>query len=177
MIKECSLCKLKKEFSEFWKHKKAKDGLYSHCKNCHRILALNTREKYREKYREKARINARKWRKINRKLYLSKSKEWRQKNKERIKEQRLRLNMKLRLEVLKHYGNKCNCCNLEDINFLSFDHINNDGHLWRKQKLGWLPRWIKKNNFPSDIQILCYNCNMGKAFHKGICPHKLPLDK
>ena len=31
--------------------------------------------------------------------------------------------------------------------------------------------WLKNNNFPEGFQVLCFNCNCGKARNKGICPH------
>jgi hypothetical protein len=36
-------------------------------------------------------------------------------------------------------------------------------HIWN---------WIKKNNYPERLQILCFNCNMAKA-HNGYCPHSM----
>lgn len=35
--------------------------------------------------------------------------------------------------------------------------------------------WIIRNNFPKDLQILCWNCNMGKNVNKGVCPHKVVI--
>ena len=56
------------------------------------------------------------------------------------------------------------------------DHINNDGNKQRKngKYTGGTANfyyWIKTNNYPTDLQVLCYNCNMAKAIYK-ICPHK-----
>lgn len=78
-----------------------------------------------------------------------------------------------KLEVVSHYGGRCNCCGELNIFFLCVDHINNDGNEHRKT----VPNgskfytWIIKNDFPDYLQILCYNCNQGKRF-TGICPHK-----
>lgn len=33
-------------------------------------------------------------------------------------------------------------------------------------------RWIIENNFPEGFQVLCYNCNLGRAHCGGVCPHK-----
>ena len=82
----------------------------------------------------------------------------------------------LKEEVFNHYGQKCACilCPLHTkpvlTNFLTIDHIDNDGY---KKKMRGLPfyRWIIANNFPSNLQILCWNCNNGKNNNSGICPH------
>jgi hypothetical protein len=82
----------------------------------------------------------------------------------------------LREQILRHYGNKCVCCGEEEKRFLTFDHKNNDGGKFRKQfgkDNTVLFRWIINRNFPDSIQVLCYNCNCGRAANNGICPHKL----
>jgi hypothetical protein len=57
--------------------------------------------------------------------------------------------------------------------FLTVDHINNDGAAHRKKVVSAkLYTWLEENRFPVGFQILCYNCNMGKARNGGICPHK-----
>ncbi|HEC64216.1 MAG TPA: hypothetical protein ENI23_02860 [bacterium] len=82
---------------------------------------------------------------------------------------------KLRKEIIDHYGGKCACCGETVLVFLTVDHINNDGAKHRKE-IGdghVIYRWIKRNNFPIDMfQILCYNCNVGRARNNGVCPHK-----
>lgn len=83
----------------------------------------------------------------------------------------------LKSEVFTHYGNICKCCGFTgNPKFLTIDHINNDGAKHRKEighSTTALLRWLKKNNYPTDnFQLLCWNCNMGKARNGGICPHK-----
>ena len=88
---------------------------------------------------------------------------------------------KLFLECLDAYGGrKCACCGVDEILFLSLDHINNDGAAHRKsmgqtkRKAGeyvWF--WLKKHKFPPGMQVLCMNCNTGKQRNGGICPHKV----
>lgn len=86
-----------------------------------------------------------------------------------------RSQQKLKIEVLTHYGGnppKCVCCGETHIEFLSIDHINGGGTKKRKETGGGssLYRWLKKNNFPKEFQVLCMNCNFAKG-HFGICPH------
>lgn len=73
--------------------------------------------------------------------------------------------------ILDHYGRKCVCCEESNESFLTVDHINNDGSKQRKIYKNTYS-YAVSNGFPVDLQILCYNCNMGKARNNGICPHK-----
>ena len=73
--------------------------------------------------------------------------------------------------VFAHYGRVCVCCGESEPLCLTLDHINNDG---KKQRLTshndtW---YYAARDKPDDLQILCYNCNFGKAKNGGICPHK-----
>lgn len=89
--------------------------------------------------------------------------------------------LEIRDEVYSHYGNKCACCGESQVMFLTIDHVNNDGNVHRSKVFGGSNKaggghkmncWIKKNNYPKGIQLLCYNCNNGKHRNGGICPHK-----
>ena len=77
--------------------------------------------------------------------------------------------------LFEHYGTVCACCGEANPIFLTLDHINNDGAEHRKSMGGRsgynLHRQVVANNFPSGFQILCYNCNCGRARNNGICPH------
>jgi len=98
---------------------------------------------------------------------------WVLKNRKKVNEINRRCGQKLRKKVLFHYGNKCQCCGETQVEFLAIDHINNDGHIQRKNRQGSknFYRWVVKNNFPKDLQVLCHNCNIAKALY-GYCPHK-----
>jgi len=78
----------------------------------------------------------------------------------------------LRLEVLTHYGLKCNCmceCTISNIKHLTIDHINNDGASHRKTVGSGesFYKWIIKNDFPDFLQVLCWNCNCAKQYFGG----------
>lgn len=78
----------------------------------------------------------------------------------------------LKKRVLDHYGQKCNCscgCTVVKFNHLTIDHVNNNGKEHRKRGLmgRTLYTWIINNNFPSSIQILCWNCNCAKQHYGG----------
>lgn len=86
------------------------------------------------------------------------------------------LNRALKLSVLTHYSSgkpECACCGESIVDFLSIDHINNDGAAHRKE-IGQskLYGWLKKNKYPAGYQVLCMNCNFGKGINGGVCPHK-----
>jgi hypothetical protein len=68
----------------------------------------------------------------------------------------------------------CNCCGEPIIYFLTIDHINGGGCKHRK-KVGegiTFYHWLIDNGFPEGYQVLCYNCNCGRAKNGNICPHK-----
>lgn len=75
---------------------------------------------------------------------------------------------------LAYGGYVCKCCGETIKEFLTIDHINNDGCKHRKTvKPGKaFYSWLAKNNYPTQFQILCMNCNFGKSKNGGICPHK-----
>ncbi|MFA5706889.1 MAG: HNH endonuclease [Candidatus Neomarinimicrobiota bacterium] len=77
-----------------------------------------------------------------------------------------------RKRVLAAYGGKCACCGETEWKFLSLDHVDNDGAEHRR-KIGQsrIYEWAEDNGYPDNLQLLCYNCNMAKAFY-GKCPHQ-----
>jgi hypothetical protein len=85
-------------------------------------------------------------------------------------------NRQIKQEVIEHYGGVCSCCG-EDIQaFLTIDHVKQNGSEHRK-KHGLSPgtdtyKWIKRNNYPKDFQVLCFNCNCGRSVNGGVCPHQ-----
>jgi len=90
---------------------------------------------------------------------------------------------RLRKEALDAYGAICTCCGETEELFLTFDHVNNDGADHRRS-LGYgeengrggssrTLKWMKDNNWPDNMQVLCMNCNLGKQRNKGVCPHQI----
>lgn len=74
--------------------------------------------------------------------------------------------------VLDRYGGKCMCCGESQYEFLTIDHINNDGAAHRKSVgNNAICLWLIRNNFPDGFQVLCWNCNAAKQFHS-VCPHQ-----
>jgi hypothetical protein len=99
-------------------------------------------------------------------------------NPEKDKDRKLDERVRLRKEVFSMYGGCCVCCGEDNIGFLNIDHKNNDGAKRRKEgewKGVALYRQIKRNGFPEDMQILCFNCNIAKHTY-GKCPHQLTAE-
>ena len=83
----------------------------------------------------------------------------------------------LRQETLDAYGGICACKGCQETlpQFLTVDHMNNDGASHRRsvQRFGGIEfyRHLRTLGFPQeDYQLLCWNCNLGKHIY-GHCPH------
>lgn len=82
----------------------------------------------------------------------------------------------MREMLFRHYGDKCSCCGEAEKIFLTLEHVNNDGALHRKQVRSMNPVALildlRKRGWPDKgYTILCFNCNLGKAKNKNVCPH------
>lgn len=84
------------------------------------------------------------------------------------------LNYHKKAMVFWFYGNECVCCGERTFEFLSIDHKNNDGKAHRARTKAGQQFWsdIIRQGCPSDMQVLCFNCNCARALNKGICPHQ-----
>lgn len=73
--------------------------------------------------------------------------------------------LRIKQEVINKYGGKCNNCNINDLDVLTIDHLNNNGHQHRKE-INNIYRWLKNNSYPDGYTTLCFNCNCSKMFYK-----------
>lgn len=169
MIITCRECQKDVE-----KYEKAKGNI---CKPC----ALEYQRKYREANKDRLRdyFKARQEKLMKDPIFVSKN--------------RLRGRQywkALKHEVIMAYGGyRCNCCGESTPQFLTIDHVNNDGADHRRLLAGdcggngkgasgktW--KWLKEKGYPDGFQVLCMNCNFGKQINGGVCPHKAnPKDK
>lgn len=85
----------------------------------------------------------------------------------------------LRAKVYAAYGAICSCCGETVPEFLTLDHVNNDGAKHRQSLTGSSKKqgykfllWIVANKYPNSIQVLCWNCQWGKVKNNGVCPHQ-----
>ena len=130
-------------------------------------------KEYYQKTQEHQRQKTKLWYKENQEKVIL----YRQKTKELTTKKRF----EKKIKVYNHYSNydiKCNCCGESQIEFLSIDHINNDGYKHRRSGMTHIIDWLIKNNFPSGFQLLCFNCNFAKGHSQDhICPHQKQLSE
>lgn len=91
---------------------------------------------------------------------------------------RKKLRVSRKGKIFEHYGNFCACCGEKEYSLLTVDHINNNGKehsssSGRRYSGDRLYFILIELNFPTGIQILCFNCNISKNHNKGTCIHKL----
>jgi DNA repair exonuclease SbcCD ATPase subunit len=97
-----------------------------------------------------------------------------EKNQEAIRERARAKTAELRAAAIAAYGGKCACpgCHVHHAELLTIDHINGGGNTHRKT-IGRgskdFFRWLQRNNYPPDFQVLCGSCNLAKA-DKPACP-------
>lgn len=153
------------------------------CNSCMDASAIQWREDNLERNRE---YNRQRYQKV-REQEIARATEWNRNNPDRKRDNAKQSYARLREEIIMGYGGfVCQCCGETEPEFLCIDHVNNDGHLYRrgikKPDGGWfkvgphtgdrLLRWLKKNNFPEGFQVLCHNCNHSKR-KRGVCIHQV----
>ncbi len=165
MEKQCNVCKITKSIDNFTKN----TGLKSHKKTCKECINEKNKSKDRTDYLHNYYLSSKE--DIN---ILNKKKEVRKRSNQRP-ERKLKNNLNsknyfrsLKREVIKEYGGKCCCCGITMFEFLTIDHISNNGNTHRKEiGKGRIYPWLKRNGYPKDnFQLLCMNCNSAKGFYK-----------
>lgn len=149
-FRECKVCKEVKPITDFYLHSSKKYYVHT-CKKC---VIEKRRERMKGPEREDLLAHQRAW-----------TKDYRA----RIKD-----------EVFAAYGGyKCACCGETEPLFLTLDHIDSNGGEFRRKEFGIRTaagyptyQWLRRNDFPDGIQVLCMNCQHGKLMNNGICPHK-----
>ena len=79
---------------------------------------------------------------------------------------------KLKDEVIRAYGGKCECCGETTPEFLAIDHRHGGGTQHRKTVSSptALRRLVIRQGFPDTYRLLCHNCNQAIGWF-GSCPH------
>ena len=85
--------------------------------------------------------------------------------------------IKNRKLIINNLGGKCECCRIDNEEFLSIDHINGGGRKERenfKKYKHYLKMLVNLsiNELTSKYRCLCFNCNYALGFW-GRCPHTL----
>lgn len=146
-LKLCGVCQKRKPRREFHQCREAADGLQRWCIACSMARRKET---------------------------------WSDRPKPQIKSRSAKYRLRLRFEVLTHYSEgcpKCSCpgCSVDQVEFLSLDHIAGGGAKERKQtgRVGASHyRWLKQHGYPPGFRVLCHNCNQALGLY-GYCPHQL----
>lgn len=145
-------------------------------KNRKKILA--EQKKRRDRDPELTKQKKKEERKRNLEWYKKYSKKYYSENKEELLKKSSIRNKQWRIvnkrKIVEHYTdgkNCCNCCGEDIFEFLTIDHINNDGAKHREEIGTNILTDLIHRNFPEGFQILCMNCNMAKETN-GFCPHK-----
>lgn len=96
----------------------------------------------------------------------------------------------LKRRLIKGYGGACVCCGEQEPDFLTLEHLNNDGAAHRRSLVnpgsrGGRGNWkswhsatvrvyrdLENRGYPQEgYTLLCWNCHMATRFGV-ICPHK-----
>lgn len=95
-------------------------------------------------------------------------------NRQQQREAQTRSKQRIKVKAIEHYSQgtmACACCGEDELDFLCFDHVDNDGADHRRTNSTPIYLYLHSRGFPAGYQILCYNCNCAKGFF-GICPHE-----
>ena len=174
-MRKCCRCKVLKLKSEFGSYELRQTKRNPQCRSCCSDNSRRWREKNKERHNATvmARYHA---------IQLDPVKH------ARFLEQRRQRRQRRKYAAFEILGRACSCCGESCFVFLQIDHINNDGAVCRKRmdrwprkrkggRIGWgtaqqddLYKSIIAGN-TDGLQLLCANCNWGKARNGGICPH------
>ena len=143
----CCDCKIWKPASEYWNVKKT-GNLFAYCKPCGNVRMHQKYENNKKKNPEFLAV---------------------------LRVQGAESKARRKLDVIKGYGGKCACCGENKMEFLTLDHINNDGAEHRRKTGirtgGQTWAYARREGYPSIFQLLCWNCNSSKGAW-GYCPHE-----
>ena len=162
--KVCSSCKVSKPEHAFHRRKTEKENfrLYSWCRPCTAIKLKTFYEANKEKFAA--------WNK-------KQQAHWTDEDRERIRCANRKRTKRLKLQFIYRYGGACNCCGETNPEFLTCDHAKNNGNEERRTGLVNSTRiysMLKRQGWPNqeDYLVMCWNCNCGRAYNAGVCPHK-----
>lgn len=141
--RKCTTCKNEKDLDEFVKARGYKNGRRSFCKPCWAAASLEYKQNTPGSFERQAAASKR--------------------QREDAKRQ-----------VFNYYGSSCSCCGESCELFLTVDHVAGGGKKHRKTVgAQTICVWLVNNGFPEGFQVLCWNCNSGRALNGGVCPHQM----
>lgn len=148
-----------RDAEHFGRDSKTFDRLRSRCRQC----VVKAKRAHYDRTRPEQRARQLTYQRTNRdKLYAYNAKWQRERN------------VALRAELLEAYGSACACCGERQPLFLDLDHVDNDGAAHRREvgNNTQVALQLRSQGWPRGrYQLLCCNCNQGKARNGGVCPH------
>ena len=154
-------------------HRDGQSGYIWECKAC---ASERGKRKYRAN-RERIAAKAKEWRAKNKDKMRAATARHRQKYPERIKENgKLAASLRriaLKAEMMAAYGGACSCCGETNEVFLTLDHVGGGGAEHRKRVGPAVYGDLKKRGWPKDgFRVLCMNCNWASR-GGAMCPHEV----
>ena len=90
-------------------------------------------------------------------------KQWQQSNPDKMTAASARKNAKLKREVFDKYGGACIVCKTAELEFLTIDHVRDNGNLHRQTLSGpKFYRHLRDTPVSAEYQVLCWNHNYAK---------------
>src|SRR5262245_39086392 len=183
-MKVCTRCRVEKPLDQFW-FNKLLERHNARCRACvaavgkryrqvNAALLRATNREWQRRNPDKVRAAQLRWRARNPGEAARRTAEWKAKNYERALAAQRLCGRKLKDAAYAAYGGYvCRCCGEDREPFLSLDHVNNDGARHRRSvDRRKIYKWLKREGYPPGFQVLCMNCNFGKARNGGVCPHQ-----
>jgi hypothetical protein len=134
------------------------------------------------KNRERQNKRTREYYLLNKEKLDAYQKAYREEHKERHYALQAERQRKVKIAVRAFLGGKCSCCGISEFEFLTIDHVNNDGakdkkngiqssHIyWKILKM--LKSFTPRSEVEKTYRLLCFNCNSSKHFGHGKCVHE-----
>lgn len=187
-VQICPQCNIEKELNinNFFKNNIKKSGFDTKCKECRKISSkqyrIENREEVNQKHRETSRKNynsqkkkqyyelnkqkillvKQEYRKRNSEKIRDRYKNWRELNHDELSKQKSSYRLSIINTTLELLGSICVLCGESNKEFLTIDHLNQDGNEDRKKfhnSIGWKKRILTGELNKENYRVLCHNCN------------------
>jgi 5-methylcytosine-specific restriction endonuclease McrA len=131
-MKICSICKIEKHLSEYYKDVRRKDGLYARCKQCHHLLTAKHRKENPELHKKYYKTHREKYRESR----ITVLKNWRKNNSERVKEYGRKYNREMSEVRSKYRQENPDKCRAQRNNYVSRNRARRNSwqHNYRVKK-------------------------------------------
>ncbi len=161
MQKLCIHCKQLMDPSCFHNRKTSKDNLYYICKSCVKIR----NKLYRSQHKNRLAVYNKETYAKNKAAVAVRWQKYYQQKSTKINELKKKNREKEFVEFLNLFGNTCEHCGEKERDFLTVDHIHNNGRFKRESK-GEILKLTEKvglMEMKKHLRILCFNCNSGRS--------------